>query len=197
MCRSACQPKIAELVHVRPTCYINYHHTTLHYTTLHYNQPILLSHDLYDGRHTCWTTAAREVGERVLGGRVLGDRVAGDRVRALFVGGARREAEAARGGGGGGARLLFFVLRAYGSPAIMAPYFCYARGAERGGGCFFLSCAHMGVPRSWHPILFLAFLRCAHLGVPRSRHPIFCLRARVAEASTITSYLGSCWDTSR
>ncbi len=122
MCRSACQPKIAELVHVRPTCYINYlttTHTTPH-TTLHYNQPILLSHDLYDGRHTCWTTAAREVGERVLGGRVLGDRVAGDRVRALFVGGARREAEAAR-------------------------------------GCFFLCCAHMGVPRSWHPIFFGSF----------------------------------------
>ena len=50
-----------------------------------------------------------------------------------------------------------------------------ARGG--GGGCFFLSCAHMGVPRSWHPI--------------------FLLRARVAEAGTITSYLGSCWDTSR
>ena len=27
-------------------------------------------------------------------------------------------------------RLLFFELRAYGSPAIMAPYFCCARGAE-------------------------------------------------------------------
>jgi len=41
----------------------------------------------------------------------------------------------------------------------MAPYFCCARGAERGGGCFFLSCAHMGVPRSWHPI-FLLRARC-------------------------------------
>jgi hypothetical protein len=44
----------------------------------------------------------------------------------------------------------FFVLRAHGSPAIMAPYFCCARGAE--AEVAFLCCAHMGVPRSWHPI---------------------------------------------
>jgi hypothetical protein len=47
----------------------------------------------------------------------------------------------------------FFVLRAHGSPAIMAPYFCCARGAE--AEVAFLRCAHMGVPRSWHPIFLL------------------------------------------
>ena len=54
----------------------------------------------------------------------------------------------ARGGGGGGGCFFFelraygspaimapyifgfFALRAHGSPAIMAPYFCCARGAE-------------------------------------------------------------------
>jgi len=36
-----------------------------------------------------------------------------------------------------------FVLRAYGSPAIMAPYFCCARG-RGGGGCFSVLCARGG-----------------------------------------------------
>jgi len=66
----------------------------------------------------------------------------------------------------------------------MAPYFCCARGAE--AEVAFLRCAHMGVPRSWHPIFVaraaprqrLLFLSCAHMGVPRSWHPIFLLRAR-------------------
>ena len=74
----------------------------------YYNSKI---HDLYlyDGRHT-WTTAAREVGERVLGG--------GRQSEELFL---------------------------------------LARGRGGGGGCFFWCCAHMGVPRSWHPIFFGSF----------------------------------------
>jgi len=98
---------------------------------------------------------------------VLGDRVAGDRVRALFVGGARREAEAAE------AEVAFFVLRAYGSPvimapyifgffalrahgspAIMAPYFCCARGAEA-EVAFFALRAH-GSPAIMAPYIFVA-----------------------------------------
>ena len=39
-----------------------------------------------------------------------------------------------------------FRSRAYGSPAIMAPYIFFA----------FLRCAHMGVPRSWYPKIFVA-----------------------------------------
>ena len=35
--------------------------------------------------------------------------------------------------------------------------FLLARGGGEGRGCFFLCCAHMGVPRSWHPIFFGSF----------------------------------------
>ena len=58
------------------------------------------------------------------------------------------------------AEVAFF--RAYGSPVIMAPNIFFA----------FLRCAHMGVPRSWHPIFF-AFLRCAHMGVPLMVRTLF------------------------
>jgi len=73
----------------------------------------------------------------------------------------------ARGGGGGGG-CFFFELRAYGSPAIMAPYIF---------GFFEMRAS----PAIWHPIFWL-FLRCAHMGVPRSWHPIFVARAAPSEA---------------
>jgi hypothetical protein len=118
--------------------------------------------------------------------RAAGRQNAGDRVRAIFVGARWWR------------RLSFFVLRTYGSPANMAPYFCVARAAEAEAEAeaevAFFCVAHMGVPRSWHPILVFAFLRCAHMGVPRSWHPIFALLAHVLEATT-QSMLG--WDTCR
>ena len=78
----------------------------------------------------------------------------------------------------------------------MRSSFCW-RAAEAEAEVAFFCVARIWESRDHGTLYFLALLRCAHLGVPRSWHPIFCLRARVAEAGTITSYLGSCWDTSR
>jgi len=48
----------------------------------------------------------------------------------------------------------FFALRAHGSPAIMAPYFCCARGAEA-EVAFFALRAH-GSPAIMAPYIFVA-----------------------------------------
>jgi hypothetical protein len=64
------------------------------------------------------------------------------------------------------AEVAFFVLRAYGSPAIMAPYiFCFA---------------HMGVPRSWHPIYFLPFC-VARIWESRDHGTLYFCSAHAAE----------------
>jgi len=65
---------------------------------------------------------------------------------------------------------LYFLLCAYGSPAIMAPYIFFA----------FLRCAHMGVPRSWHPIYFLPFC-VARIWESRDHGTLYFCSAHAAE----------------